>query len=77
MQVYQQPYGRFAQMEVPTPTRRGTCNPASLQVGVIGLTIRLTPGCSKLQLIPNDLKHGHCVCNECGRFFNVPYEARP
>jgi hypothetical protein len=36
--VYQEIYQRFARMEVPPCPRCGTCNTASVQVGVIGLT---------------------------------------
>ena len=44
-QVYQQIYQQFARMEVPPCPRCGTCNTASVQVGVIGLTIRLAATC--------------------------------
>lgn len=44
-QVYQEQYRRFTQMEVPPCPRCGTSNTASVQVGVIGLTIRLAATC--------------------------------
>lgn len=74
-QVYQEQYRRFTQMEVPPCPRCGTSNTASVQVGVIGLTIRLAATCSKFKLIPNGPKPGNWFCNSCGKFFDVPYES--
>jgi len=74
--VYQDTYKRFAQMEVPPCPRCGACTTASVQVGVIGLTIRLAATCSKFKLIPNGPKPGAWFCNSCGRFFDVAYETR-
>lgn len=75
-QVYQDQYRQFMRMEVPPCTRCGTSNTASVQVGVIGLTIRLAATCSKFKLIANGPKPGNWFCNSCGRFFDVPYECR-
>jgi hypothetical protein len=72
--VYQGIYQRFARMEVPPCPRCGTCNTASVQVGVIGLTIRLAATCSKFKLIPNGPKPGNWFCNTCGKFFDVAYD---
>ena len=74
-QVYQEHYQRFIRMEVPPCPRCGTCNTASVQVGVIGLTIRLAATCRKFKLIPNGPKPGNWFCNSCGGFFDVPYES--
>ena len=73
-QVYQELYQRFARMEVPPCPRCGTSNTALVQVGVIGLTIRLAATCPKFKLIPNGPKPGSWFCNSCGKFFDVPYE---
>lgn len=73
-QVYQEQYQRFMKMETPPCTRCGTSNTASVQVGVIGLTIRLAATCRKFKLIPNGPKPGNWFCNSCGRFFDVPYD---
>lgn len=73
-QVYQEQYKRFMQLEVPPCPRCGTCNTASVQVGVIGITIRLAATCRKFKLIPNGPKPGQWFCNSCSRFFNVAYE---
>jgi hypothetical protein len=72
--VYQKLYQQFAWMEVPPCPRCGTCNTASVQVGVIGLTIRLAATCSKFKLIPNGPKPGNWFCNTCQQFFDVPYD---
>lgn len=75
-QTYQELYRRFMQMEVPPCTRCGTGNTASVQVGVIGLTIRLAATCSKFKLIANGPKPGKWFCNSCGKFFDVPYDSQ-
>jgi hypothetical protein len=74
-QVYQEQDKRFMQLEVPPCPRCGTCNTASVQVGVIGITIRLAATCHKFKLIPNGPKPGEWFCNSCGRFFDVAYKA--
>ena len=74
-QVYQELYLRFMKMEVPPCTRCGSSTTASVQVGLIGLTIRLAATCSKFKLIPNGPKPGEWFCNACRRFFDVPHES--
>jgi hypothetical protein len=74
-QVYQEQYKWFMQLEVPPCPRCGTCNTASVQVGVIGITIRLAATCHKFKLIPNGPKPGEWFCNSCGCFFDVAYKA--
>jgi hypothetical protein len=71
-QVYQEIYSRFMQMEVPPCTQCGSLNTASVQVGVIGLTIRLAATCRKFKLIPNGPKPGNWFCNSCQKFFTIP-----
>lgn len=74
-QVYQEQYRRFMNMEVPPCTRCGASTTASVQVGLIGLTIRLAATCPKFKLLPNGPKPGEWFCNACGRFFDVSYES--
>ena len=74
-QVYQEQYRRFMRMEVPPCTRCGSSTTASVQVGVIGITIRLAATCPKFKLIANGPKPGEWFCLSCGRFFDVPYES--
>lgn len=74
-QVYQEQYRRFTNMEVPPCTRCGSGATASVQVGVIGITIRLAATCPKFKLIPNGPKPGQWFCQSCGKFFDVPYES--
>jgi hypothetical protein len=47
---------------------------ASVQVGVIGLTIRLAATCRKFKLIANGPKPGNWFCNSCQQFFSIPDE---
>ena len=63
---------RFTEMEVPCCTRCGSEDTASVQVGVIGLTIRLAATCRKFKLIPNSPKPGGWFCHDCGSFFDTP-----
>lgn len=73
-QVYQEIYSRFMQMEVPPCTQCDSLNTASVQVGVIGLTIRLAATCRKFKLIPNGPKPDNWFCNSCQQFFSIPKE---
>ncbi|MFM7292979.1 MAG: hypothetical protein ACKO6B_17350 [Planctomycetia bacterium] len=70
--VYQELYERFTRMEVPACTHCHSGNTASVQVGVIGLTIRLAATCRKFKLIGNGPKPGEWFCNSCHKFFNKP-----
>jgi len=72
--VYKELYARFMQMDVPPCTQCGSHNTASVQVGVIGLTIRLAATCRKFKLIGNGPKPGNWFCNSCQQFFNIPDE---
>ena len=72
--VYQELYARFIRMEVPPCTQCGSHNTASVQVGVIGLTIRLAATCRKFKLIGNGPKPGNWFCNSCQQFFSISDE---
>ena len=74
--VYQEQYRRFTQMEVPACPKCGSRNTASVQLGVIGITIRLAATCRKFKLIPNGPTPGSWFCNSCGLFFSIPEEAK-
>ena len=67
-QVHQEQYRRFMKMEVPPCTRCGSGATASVQVGVIGITIRLAATCPKFKLPPNGPKPGQRFHDSCGRF---------
>ena len=69
--VYQELYARFMRMDVPPCTQCGSRNTASVQVGVIGLTIRLAATCRKFKLIGNGPKPGNWFCNSCQQFFDI------
>ena len=74
-QVYQEIYAQFMRMEVPPCTQCGSRSTASVQVGVIGLTIRLAATCPKFKLIGNGPKPGEWFCNSCQQFFNTSHGA--
>jgi len=73
-QVYQDIYARFMRMEVPPCTQCDSRSTASVQVGIIGLTIRLAATCRKFKLLANGPKPGKWFCNSCQKFFNIPDE---
>ncbi len=63
---------RFTDMQVPRCVRCGSEDTASVQVGVIGLTLRLAATCRKFKLIPDGPQPGEWFCHGCGRFFDTP-----
>ena len=67
--VYEKLHRRFTEMKVPRCTCCGGTDTASVQVGVIGLTIRLAATCRKFQLIPNGPEPGEWFCHGCRSFF--------
>jgi len=73
-QVYKQAYDRFMNIEVPPCTHCGSTRTASVQVGVVWVTIQLAATCPKFKLIPNGPKPGDWFCKSCGHFFDVPSE---
>ena len=73
-QVYWEIYDRFMRREVPPCMLCGSLNTASVQVGFIGLTIRLAATCRKFKLIANGPKPGNWFCNSCQQFFSIPDE---
>jgi len=73
--VYQELYARFMGMDVPPCTQCGSHNTASVQVGVIGLTIRLAATCLKFKLIGNGPRPGNWFCNSCQQFFDIHAKA--
>ena len=70
-QVYRDIYERFMRKEMPPCTLCGSPNTASVQVGLIGLTIRLAATCPKFKLIAYGPKPGEWFCNSCQHFFNT------
>ena len=74
-QVYQDIYARFMRMEVPPCTQCDSRSTASVQVGIIGLTIRLAATCRKFKLLTNGPKPGNWFCNLCQQFFDIHAKA--
>lgn len=62
---------RFTEMEVPHCTHCGSEDTASVQVGVIGLTLRLAATCRKFKLIGDGPKPGEWFCHACRTFFDT------
>ena len=72
---YERLYQRFRRLEVPPCPRCGSMCTATVQVGIIGLTIRLAATCPKIHLLPNGPKPGAWYCKSCSGYFDVPGEA--
>ena len=68
---YERLHLRFTEMEVPRCTCCGGSDTASVQAGVIGLTIRLAATCRKFKLIGNGPKPGEWFCHGCESFFDT------
>jgi hypothetical protein len=73
--AYDEILRRFTEMDVPRCPCCGGADTASVQVGVIGLTIRLAATCRKFKLIPNGPKPGQWFCQACEQFFDVPCQS--
>ena len=69
--AYEELHRRFTEMKVPRCTCCGGGDTASVQVGVIGLTIRLAATCRKFKLIANGPKPGEWFCHGCESFFDT------
>ena len=64
---------QYTEMDVPRCTHCGATDTASVQVGIIGLTIRLAATCRKFKLLANGPKlvTGSWFCHGCKEFFDV------
>jgi hypothetical protein len=62
---------QYTEMDVPRCTHCGATDTASVQVGIIGLTIRLAATCRKFKLLANGPKPGSWFCHGCKEFFDV------
>lgn len=69
--VYKEQYRRFTDLEVPPCGFCGSPDTASVQVGVVGITIQLAATCRKFRLIPNGPKPGTWYCHACKQYFDV------
>ena len=61
----------FQEAELPSCPHCGSENTASVQVGIIGRTIKLAASTSKFKLVQNmENKLGEYFCNECRKYFD-------
>jgi hypothetical protein len=72
---YKKLYRRYSRLDVPPCPRCGSKSTATVQVGIVGLTIRLAATCSTFKLIPNGPRPGEWFCNSCSTYFDVPSES--
>jgi len=64
-------YRQFEAAKLPSCSRCGSVDTASVQVGIIGRTIYLAGASKKIKLVPNmSDKKGKYFCNECSKFFD-------
>lgn len=66
------------EMELPRCTACQSENTATLQCGIVGRSIMVASGTSKIKLVPNRSKTGplsmNFFCNDCKGFFDEPGE---
>ena len=69
-EVYEEILEQFNAMDVPPCIHCESPDTASVQCGVIRLTMALSANCRKFKLIGNGPKLAEWYCNECEQFFN-------
>ncbi len=67
---YEEILQRYSAMDVPQCIHCESTDTASVECGVIRLTMVLSANCSKFKLIGNGPKPAEWYCNSCGKFFN-------
>ena len=69
---------QYTEMDVPRCTHCGATDTASVQVGLIGLTIRLAATCRKFKLLANGPNPRDRFCHACKRLLDDPAgDAKP
>jgi len=66
---------RFSRMSRPRCPACGSFETATVQVGLIGLTIRLAATCPAFKLLANGPKPGDWFCRSCETYFDEDNEA--
>ena len=69
-EVYEKILARYNAMAVPRCIHCESPDTASVQCGVIRLTMALSAKCRKFKLIGNGPNIAEWYCNECKQFFN-------
>jgi|SRR5579884_175441 len=61
---------KFDEAELPSCSRCGSDDTATVNIGIIGRTINIAGATSKVKLLPNGPMPGKCFCNACSKFFH-------
>ena len=69
-EVYEKILKQYNAMDVPQCIHCESADTASVQCGVIRLTMALSANCRKFKLIGNGPKPAEWCCNSCNNFFN-------
>ena len=69
-QVYAKILKQYNEMDVPQCVHCASTDTASVECGVIRLTMALSANCRKFKLIGNGPKPAKWYCNNCEAFFN-------
>ena len=69
-QVYAKILKQYNAMDVPQCVHCESVDTASVECGVIRLTMSLSATCRKFKLIGNGPKPAEWYCNSCRKFFN-------
>ena len=69
-EVYERILDQYNGMDVPQCIHCGSTDTASVECGVIRLTMSLSATCRKFKLVGNGPKPAEWYCNSCEKFFN-------
>ncbi len=69
-EVYEGLLKRYNALDLPQCIHCGSADTATVQCGVIRLTMALSAKCRKFKLVGNGPKPAEWYCNSCEKFFN-------
>ncbi len=69
-EVYEEMLEQYNAMDVPQCIHCESTDTASVECGVIRLTMSLSATCRKFKLVGNGPKPAEWYCNSCEKFFN-------
>ena len=69
-EVFEEILEQYNALDVPQCIHCGSTDTASVQCGVIRLTMALSAKCRKFKLVGNGPKPAECYCYSCKEFFN-------
>ena len=62
---------RFENADLPCCSHCGSKDTAAVEIGIIGRTIYILAGTTKISLIPSGPRPGKYRCNDCRKYFDA------